>query len=141
MGMNAMGNIYAATGKLETAQKLHKESLKIKRLVLGMSHASVAISLIDLGIVCQKLGSLDEAMQLYKEALYIQRENLYHSENCVDFGVTLHFIGCLYKEKGDIFKSRKVLTNALSYYERTSISSSHQYIVALKADLESLRDQ
>merc|ERR1712141_745353 len=57
--MNAMGNIYVATGKLETAQKLHKESLKIKRLVLGMSHTSVAISLIDLGIVCQKLGSLD----------------------------------------------------------------------------------
>lgn len=139
--MNAMGNVYVATGNLEKARKMQEESLEIKRLVLGKSHASVAISLMDLGSVCHKLGNLDEAINHYKEALSIQRENNYHPGRYIDLGVTSNFIGCLYKEKGDILKSRKVLTNALSYYKKSSLSSSHPCIVALEADLESLLGQ
>lgn len=136
--MNTMGNVYADTGNLDMALKSQSESLRIKKLELGTLHASVAISLIDLGTIYHRLGDLDEAISFCKEALSIQKECYNSKEYNKDFGITLHFIGSLYQEKGEVAKAIKALTSASSYYQRASLKSTHPFFVALETDLDNL---
>lgn len=139
--MNAMGNIYVDTGNLEMALKLQREALKRKRAAFGITNASIAISLMDLGTIYKKLGDLDEGISLYKEALSIQQEYYNHRDHYIDFGVTLHLIGSLYRMKGEIAKARKTLMSASSYYKKASLTPSHRCVLTLKRDLESICSQ
>jgi len=61
-------------GRYDEAEKLFRQSLEIKRRVLGTQHKSVAITLNNLADLYSDQGRYDQSEKLYRQALAIKRK-------------------------------------------------------------------
>ena len=61
-------------GKYDDAEPMYKESLAIRKKVLGEEHPSVATGLNNLAELLKDQGKDDEATPLYKESLAIRKK-------------------------------------------------------------------
>ncbi len=63
--------VYQATGQLDAAFQRYEEALRIKRVALGPDHPSVALTLLNVGLLRKDQGAADDARRLVSEALQI----------------------------------------------------------------------
>ena len=73
--LDDIGAVHVARGQPEAAVRLHRESLRLKRLAYGDRHPQVAASARELGNALGHAGRGDEALVQLREALAIERES------------------------------------------------------------------
>ena len=112
--------------KLKEAEPLLRESLAIRREILGGKHRDVAAILNALGALLQRAGRMDEAELVMREALAIRREVL--GPDDPDVASTLNNLGMILRGKGDIASAAPILREALDL-RRQKLGNDHPDVV------------
>ena len=111
---------------LKDAEPLLRESLAIRRELLGDKHRDTAAILNALGALLQRGGRLDEAEPVMREALAIRREVLGPSDP--DVASTLNNLGMILRSKGDLTNAAPMLLEALQL-RREKLGNDHPDVV------------
>jgi serine/threonine protein kinase len=74
--MHVMGDVYDNLGLYPRAESLQRQSMEIRRRVLGPEHPDTLASMVSLGVVLSDEGHSAEAEKVYRDALDIQRRVL-----------------------------------------------------------------
>ena len=110
--MDTMGNVYNDLGLYDQAEGLLRESLEIRKRVLGNENPEVATSLHNLAKVLYRKNDYDGAEACYREALAMQRKLLGNEHP--DVAETLNFLALVMDEKGDYDGAEALLREALA---------------------------
>jgi serine/threonine protein kinase/tetratricopeptide (TPR) repeat protein len=110
--MDTMGSVYDDLGLYDQAEGLLRESLEIRKRVLGNENPDVAASLHDLAKVLYRKNNYDEAEGRYREALAMRRKVLGNEHP--DVAETLNFLALVIDEKGDYDGAETLLREALA---------------------------
>jgi tetratricopeptide (TPR) repeat protein len=74
--IDTLAAVYCKQNKLNDAERMHKESLEIKKIILPADHPEIALSLSNLAITLSLQNKFTEAMKYNRECLGIrQRTN------------------------------------------------------------------
>ena len=69
-----VGNAYTDLGDYDKAEAMHREALRLRKLIFGATNEFVAASLYDLGNVLTERNRKPEAVVLHREALAMRRQ-------------------------------------------------------------------
>jgi len=111
---------------LKESERLLRESLAIRRRLLGEKHRDVAASLNALGGQQVNAGNLDEAEKLMREALVLRREILGPADP--DVASTMNNLGLILRNKGDLTNAAPMLREALELRRKT-LGNDHPDVV------------
>ncbi len=75
-----LASVELRLGRLKDAEKLFRSALSKQREALGNQHPSVAISLLNLGVLLRRINKAKEAVPLHREAVQI-REGVFGREH------------------------------------------------------------
>jgi eukaryotic-like serine/threonine-protein kinase len=114
--MDTMGNVYDDLGLYGQAEGLLRESLEIRKRVLGNENPDVATSLYHLAKVLYRKNDYDGAETRYREALAMQRKLLGNEHP--DVAETLNYLALVVDEKGDYDGAEALLREALAMRRR-----------------------
>jgi eukaryotic-like serine/threonine-protein kinase len=108
---SALGSVARAAGDLDEAERRHRASLEVDRLLRGPQHPDVARDLHNLAGVLRLRGSLDAAAATYREALAIEVATA--GERSAEAGLTHNSLGLVAMARGDWPTARTELSQAL----------------------------
>jgi tetratricopeptide (TPR) repeat protein/predicted Ser/Thr protein kinase len=111
---------------MKEAEPLLRESLAIRRQLLGDRHRDVAWVLNALGSLLQRAGQLDEGERVMREALAIRREVL--GADDPDTHSTMNNLGMILRGKGDVAGAAPMLQEALELRRKT-LGNDHPDVV------------
>jgi tetratricopeptide (TPR) repeat protein len=74
--MNSLAMVLDEQGKYEEREKLLRETLRLREMVLGKQHPDTAGTLCSLAIVLKLLGRYNQAEETYQQALELQKRVL-----------------------------------------------------------------
>lgn len=114
--MGTIGNVYDDLGLHDQAEELLRESLEIRKQVLGSENPDVAASLHDLAKVLYRKNDYDGAEARYREALAMRRQLLGNEHP--DVAETLNWLALVVNEKGDYDGAEALLREALAMRRR-----------------------
>ncbi|MEO1575504.1 MAG: tetratricopeptide repeat protein, partial [Pseudomonadota bacterium] len=120
--LNARALVASRTDDLPAAERAHRESLSIKRDLLGDMHPSLATTLNNLGAVLAKLGKHDEAEASYREALTM-REAIYEDDN-TRIGITINNLASLLYRRGELDEAEQMYRRTLAIRRAESYPST-----------------
>lgn len=98
--LNDLGLLLRSKGDYAASERLLRESLAMKRRLLGDKHPEIAMSLNSVAEVLQLKGDLQEAGSTYRRALAMQRELL--GEVHPDVALTLNNLAWVIYASGDV---------------------------------------
>ena len=116
LALEALGTIFENIHKYEKAEKLYRETLKIRKLKYGEFHMSVSCSYQNLGSLYAAEGKLDESMQLYEKSLEINKRVF--GENHVDTAESYRTLGAINLIKGNFEKAEQFLNKSYDLFRR-----------------------
>lgn len=114
--LNDMGALLWRHGDLDEAEKFYRESLAMKRKLLGEKHPEIATGLENVAMSLQDKGDLAGAEDMYRQSLTMRRELL--GENHPEVGRTLLNLASLRYDRGDIRESLDNFREVLAIYRK-----------------------
>jgi tetratricopeptide (TPR) repeat protein len=114
--LNDMGVLLWRHGDLDEAEKFYRESLAMKRKLLGDKHPEIAAGLENVAMSLQDKGDLAGAEDMYQQSLTMRRELL--GENHPEVGRTLMNLGSLRYDRGDTSEAIADMREVLSIYRK-----------------------
>ena len=124
-----VGTVYEKMNKLDKAEKLFLDALKIRIKKCGEIHYDVAFSYQNLGSVNMLKRNFEESEKYFNKALEI-RKKLYR-ENHVN---TAHSYGCLgmmHSQKGDFEKASYFLMKSYDLFKKTEDGENNSNFILL----------
>jgi serine/threonine-protein kinase len=119
-----IGRTYLDLGFYAEAEPLLRQSLAIRREVLGPRHTDVAESLYNLGGLSHHQGDFDTAKSLYEEALALYRG--LRGDDAIEVAGVLNDLGITLEEgKADYDGARPLLERALAI-KRAHLGNRHR---------------
>jgi len=109
--MGNLGLVLANEKRFGEAEKLFRETLEIKRRLLGPEHRSTLVTMGNLADVLSQEGQYKEAEQLVRQTLETERRTLGPAHS--DTLVTLDSLGGLLKNEKHYAESEKIYREAL----------------------------
>ena len=103
-------NLYRDIGKLGKAKSHGEQSLEIAMRALGPTHADVATSYNNLGLVYEEMGELEQAKDCHQRSLEIEINAL--GPMHIRVATSYNNLGLVYKEMGE-------LEQAKDYHQRS----------------------
>jgi tetratricopeptide (TPR) repeat protein len=64
--MNNLASLLESQGKYDEAEPLHRQTLALRKKILGPEHPSTLISINNLALLLESQGKYDEAELLYR---------------------------------------------------------------------------
>ncbi len=110
--LNNLAEVLRYKGKWSEAETMHRESLAMRRRLLGAEHLSVAQSLHNLAFVLWSQDKLGEAESTYREALAIRRKM--RGAVHLDTAMTLLYLGQMIESQGKLGEAESMLREALA---------------------------
>jgi tetratricopeptide (TPR) repeat protein len=108
--------LYYDKGDYDHAEQLLRESMAMKRRLLGDKHPEIATSLSNLADVLHNKGDLAEAEKDYQESLAMYRELLGNEHPSV--ARTLNNLAFVYYDKGDVRTALETERESLAIYRK-----------------------
>jgi len=121
--MDTMGDVYNDLGLYDQAEGLLRESLDIRKRLLGNENPDMATSLDHLAKVLYRKNDFDAAEIHYREALAMRRKLLGNEHP--DIADTLNYLALVMDEKGDYDGAESLLREALAM-RRNLLGNEHQ---------------
>lgn len=106
-----LGEVYQKLGVLDRADSLLNSSLDRRRSRFGPNHASVAESLVKLGLLRADEAKLDDAERLVRDGLEMSRRNL--PPGHMGVAAATHALGKVLEERGSYDQAIHVLEEAV----------------------------
>ncbi len=106
---------YRQRGKLQQAEDMFKNTLRILELRLGCESVQFAAVLSDLGRLHEEQGRHEESEQLLKEALRITKKVL--GDQCLDVATSLRNLGELCERQGRVNEAQAYFEEVLRIQE------------------------
>lgn len=113
--LNDLGLLLRSKGDYTSSEQMLRESLAMKRRLLGDKHPEIAMSLNNVAVVLQYKGELKEAGSTLRQALAMQRELL--GEVHPDVALTLNNLTWVMYALGDIRGAVESERSALNIYQ------------------------
>jgi serine/threonine-protein kinase len=136
--MDTMGTVYESLGLYDRAEGLLRDSLGIRRRVLGSEHSDVATSLRNLAHVLLNKGDYTGAEALYRESLVMSRK-AYGNEH-PDVASNLSGLGSVLDRKGDYGGAEALYREALAMRRRL-LGNEHPKVAESLSDLAAVLDE
>ena len=114
--LNDMGVLLYRHGELAEAEKFYRESLTMKRKLLGDKHPEIAAGLENVAMSLQDKGDLAGAEDLYEQSLAMRRELL--GENHPEVGRTLLNLASLRYDRGATREALDDFREVLAIYRK-----------------------
>mmetsp|Transcript_77 Transcript_77/g.172 ORF Transcript_77/g.172 Transcript_77/m.172 type:complete len:779 (+) Transcript_77:44-2380(+) len=109
--LNNLGRVHFASGAYTRALHYYKQSLSMRRRLLGPNHMDVSVSAFNTGQTYHKLSQLQEAIALYHE--FYTSISKKHGEIHRDVAVVLKLLGQAYHENEDSMTAVEFYSRAL----------------------------
>lgn len=109
--LNNLGRVHFASGAYPQALQYYKQSLSMRRRLLGPNHIDVSVSAFNTGQTYHKLSQLQEAIALYHE--FYASISKKHGEMHRDVAVVLKLLGQAYHEEEDSMTAVEFYSRAL----------------------------
>lgn len=77
--LSYFGRTQAILGKYDLAEKLYRQTLELRRDILGPEHTSTLKSMNDLGLALERMGKYDEADKMHRETLELKEKLFGHA--------------------------------------------------------------
>src|SRR5262245_8815869 len=135
--MDTMGNVYNDLGLYDQAEGLMRESLQIRKQVLGSENPDVATSLYAVAKVLYRKNDYDGAEARYREALAMRRKLLGNEHPNV--AESLNWLALVVSEKGDYDGAEALLREALAK-RRKLFGNEHPDVAITMNGLASMLD-
>jgi len=119
-----LGGIYQKLGKLDVAEPLLTSALAERKQTLGANDASVARSLVDLGLLRKDQGKLGDAEDLVRQGVDIDRISPSSSKS--DLAAALVALGSVLETRAKYDEARKILDEALKLQPAGSVPSAQR---------------
>jgi tetratricopeptide (TPR) repeat protein len=134
-----LGQAYYQQGKYELAIKEYKESIKIKKVMLGLFHTEVATCYNNLAVIFDQQGDYSSALNYYRKTLIITKEN--YGANHPEIAIIYNNMGNISQKEGNLEKSLRLYENALKIKknraeDKDSVSATLYNNLALIHSLE-----
>ncbi len=129
--LNNLALVLAATERRERAVALYRESLEIRRRVLGPEHPTTTYSMTNLATLFAQMGRWDEAQAAYAEALALRREIF--DEDHPAIASVLYQLGWLNGKRGRWDQAERSYREALAVRERRLGTGHPSVAVTLNA--------
>ena len=114
--LNNLGVLHRGTGNVARAEPLLRESLDMRRRVLGREHPDVAITAVELSRVLQDRGEMREAEVLAREGLTI-RQKVFGDEHR-ETATSKNELGLIRLQLGDLEGAEPLLRQNLATNQR-----------------------
>jgi len=114
--INDLGLLQLEQGDYRQSEQLFRESIAMKRRLLGDKHPEIATGLNNLGLVLDDDGDLSGAEAAYREALAMQKELLGEVHPAV--ANTLNNLAYVQYEKGEVSNALATEREALAIYRQ-----------------------
>jgi tetratricopeptide (TPR) repeat protein len=115
--MNNLGTTLLAKGKLEEAEKVHREALALKLKLLGEEHTLIAATLNNLASVLRKEGNLSAAEATNRHALAMRIKLL--GEEHADTAVSLENLATVLSDQNNYAEAEPLVRKCLTIREKT----------------------
>jgi tetratricopeptide (TPR) repeat protein len=112
--INDLGLLQLEKGNYRQSEELFRESIAMKRSLLGDKHPEIATGLNNLGLVLEDDGNLSGAESAYREALTMQKELLGEVHPAV--ANTLNNLAYVLYEKGEVRNALTTERESLDIY-------------------------
>lgn len=132
-----LGTAARREGRLDDAERFHREALAIRRRALGSMHPNVGISLADLAEVLEERGDIDEAIELLSRARVILEHS--HGPEHRRTARVLGQLAELQAERGQIATALPLAMRASEVLSH-SLPPSHPHRRHAAARVEALRE-
>jgi len=120
--LNALGMVYATTGRLEEAQSTLQRSLDIRVKAYGPEHPEVAVSLESLALLHSQKGAFKEATMFGNRALQLKQAAL--GPTHPEVGMSLITLANIHMAQGNYQEAETHFRQGLSTFEQT-LGPSH----------------
>jgi len=114
--INDLGLLQLEGGNYRQSEQQFRESIAMKRLLLGDRHPEIATGLNNLGLVLDDDGNLSAAESAYREALAMQKELLGEVHPAV--ANTLNNLAYVQYEKGEVRNALATERESLAIYRK-----------------------
>ena len=130
--MSALASLYAESGRLEEAVRLHTETLEARRRVLGENHRDTLSSVQNLAATHYLAGNAAAAVPLFRENIEL-RARLLGDEHPATLRAA-KVLGQILLELGRFGEAERIYGETLPVYVRTQ-SADHRVAVEMRRDL------
>jgi len=142
--LSLIGTVYKTMGQIEEALKIQQEVLDMKIVTLGTKyHSSVVATMVDIATLYRLKGCFNNALDIYKQILDIQFDINQVNQgvsSLMDLGMTLHTVGNIYKEIGEIEHAMSNYRQAAFMYLKAGIDQNHNCFLLLRKCMSSAID-
>ena len=114
---HSLGDLYAAQGKLNEAEKMYQRALQGKEKVWGPDHTSTLDTVNNLGNLYRDQGKLADSEKMHQRAQQ-GREKVLGPEHASTLD-SVHSLGILHRGQGKLADAEKMFQRALQGYEKT----------------------
>lgn len=114
--INDLGLLQLEKGDYRRSEQLFRDSIAMKRRLLGDKHPEIATGLNNLGLVLEDDGDLAGAESAYRQALTIQKESL--GEVHPEVANTLNNLAYVQYEKGEVRNALATERESLGIYRK-----------------------
>ena len=131
----SLGNIQTIAGRLDEATVSYEEALRIRTLINGYNHTSVAHVLFKIGSIKSRQSNYTGAKQLFEEYIRIGAEE--EDDPDEEMAQALTLMGDLQKETNEKSKAQINWMSALEIYQQLGYPDTHPKLTKLRARVQS----
>jgi len=132
-----LGNIQMTAGKLADAIASYEEALRVRTLLKGFNHISVAGVLFKIGSLNMRQNNYSDANQFLEEYLRIREEE--DGDPDEEMAQALMLMGDLQKEKKERSKAETNWTSAVEIYQKLGYPEDHPKVAKLLSRQSTVR--
>jgi tetratricopeptide (TPR) repeat protein len=127
-----LGNIQTTAGRLVEATISYEEALRIRTLISGYTHSSVAHVIFKLGLLSSRQNNYDNAKQLFEEYIRLRAEEE-DDDPDQEMAQALTLIGDIQSDTGEKSKAQMNWLSAIEIYSSLGYTDDHPKVAKLKA--------
>lgn len=136
--LNNQAGLREFHGDLETAERLYRHALEMKRRLVGPDHHELAVVSGNLAAVLAELGRVEEAEALYRHALDLQL--LSHPRESPEVARALNNLAVLLRDAGKLAAAETLLRDSLEIRLHL-LGSEHPAVAVVRNNLASLEQK
>jgi tetratricopeptide (TPR) repeat protein len=133
--LNLLASLYKSQGYYEAAEPLFRQSLELRKHLLGEEHSDVAASLNNLALLYWSQGRYEAAEPLHRQSLELKKHVL--GEEHPDVAVSLNNLAALYKDQGRYEAAEPLYHQSLELRKRL-LGEEHPDVAASLHNLAAL---
>eukprot|EP00545_Synedropsis_sp_CCMP1620_P003182 CAMPEP_0119006698 /NCGR_PEP_ID=MMETSP1176-20130426/2472_1 /TAXON_ID=265551 /ORGANISM="Synedropsis recta cf, Strain CCMP1620" /LENGTH=266 /DNA_ID=CAMNT_0006958661 /DNA_START=95 /DNA_END=895 /DNA_ORIENTATION=- len=115
---------------VDALQEIVNTSPRLSPKVVAYIHSTI-------GLVRQLRGENDAAIHAFMKALWIATAT--HEPNAVEIGLTVHRLGIVHGQNGNLNQAATMLEKALAIYQSAELTEAHPYVISVTTEIEVVR--